>query len=812
MSIFIPSRNQRLASALADGMTQRHTDHNCKELCPELEVLLLYQNKRTFYTTSRQVPCSGMVCNLGRTLRAEKIEPMVKMGFPFFFRSEGSETWSLVKTSKEIPGPSAITPGQVTFLESLLKRNQEINEGEFQEDPLASVGTPASDSEESADEERSVGITPEGRGSYRHAYEDPFLAISAKYFQSLNPEKVPEIRHLDWGGDVTRLSEKIPLYCLGKQYSGKNSLEFNKIADPVCKERVIFKHTHWGRYLMKRIREEQDRDHKAALVLLMRKIKNFLLGLGNPQWSKRTLSIVYGNKPVRRSASVRANRFLQTLVTIDGLFAQVYLADVTAGWTWKSYDNYVLRTLDLLLNDEFLDGELPEDFPVEDIVTNYETLKKFRKSLKEAGLRGQDLPEPCSAIAYPLRNAIKHYGRVTEEHLKIQKFGILSQTRGCGTPPHLVTLKSKMKFLKTVSERPEVSPVIRQFSRAIVQHVSNKIPDEYFTGLQTKAYIHITGNACLEETRETGGTMEAVRKTCLNMDYGRAVWVYDLDDPTKSRVLKTVKDFETKGEYIFWRCLEEVLATPLELLTEASMVMISEPGKARVVTKARAALKIVLDLVNGICSHPLKKVESSASGMSKSNHGWNVFKKFYSTWKDMIFKVIDKKVTGDGMGNLTVTQTYDRVLMSCTDYEEATDRMPHKEWAGPAADVWMRKCGIPSVLRGIVQRTCFHRRKIYFSGSGPLSKYGESCPTEENPVRRFIWLERGVLMGDPLTKPLLHLLNICVREIPVFLRESQDIWRAHTDITIGMFRSFLTPAREVKTRWGGGITATAPAS
>jgi hypothetical protein len=59
------------------------------------------------------------------------------------------------------------------------------------------------------------------------------------------------------------------------------------------------------------------------------------------------------------------------------------------------------------------------------------------------------------------------------------------------------------------------------------------------------------------------------------------------------------------GETIFWAALDQCIATPLDKLRLAYLVVVKEPGKARSVTKSPACLKIVLDVVNKLCSDVL---------------------------------------------------------------------------------------------------------------------------------------------------------------------------------------------------------------
>jgi len=280
-----------------------------------------------------------------------------------------------------------------------------------------------------------------------------------------------------------------------------------------------------------------------------------------------------------------------------------------------------------------------------------------------------------------------------------------------------------------------------------------------FTGLKTKAGVHVTTSACIENIREEGGSTEHIRILTREGTLGRKVRIIDLE----TGELEDRKEFSetTIGEYVFWRCLEEVLGTPPEVLREAKLVMIREPGKARTVTKAHAALKVILDLVNGICSYPLKKgMESSESGMGKANHGWNFFMNLMGPWRDLAFDPLTMSRTQNSPESHLETTTYRDLFVSFTDYEEATDRMNH-DVARAISELWMVKCGLPKILRGIVHETCYKPRTIFFHGTGCLEKIGE--PVEDK--LRKVLSRQGVLMGDPLTKVVLHLCNAGVREL-----------------------------------------------
>jgi hypothetical protein len=105
--------------------------------------------------------------------------------------------------------------------------------------------------------------------------------------------------------------------------------------------------------------------------------------------------------------------------------------------------------------------------------------------------------------------------------------------------------------------------------------------------------------------------------------------------------------------------------------------------------------------------------------------------------------------------------TYKDAWASSTDFTCATDAMEHKI-GRLIADFWMSIVGLPEGLRKIV-RLLFCPRVAEFTGFGLFSEVGE--PVEDREDLRRITMVRGVMMGDPLTKIILHLLNMGVRSL-----------------------------------------------
>jgi len=706
----------------------------------------------------RQVPSCLSLTALGPRIGLKDVEPLLEMGYHLEKLHLDGTTWKAVPP-KEVTG-STLSESQKTYFSELMESldrgtQSSLNFNEESDDETSSLGS--IDPEE---EEPELKVNP--WHTYRFVYEDPFKINAAALMRNL--QGLPNMKILNWLGGVKRLTDKIPTLCLKDRATGKNlkrGMPLFKIRDPSVILNVLERHTHWGKALMRYVMPSEENKIDRWARTLHKRIRFFLEGKHDPIWSKEQIEDAYGKRDYQpRLTKHRVLRFLQILQTVDGLFVQAYLTDITAGWNWQLFDNYVLGAIHRLLGDEFLDGELNENFSIENTITVYEKLKAYRGQLKEEFLRGRPL-SAGTGIQLVLANSIDIINGAGESMYRTQLGAVITQTRGCGTPPPLVVLKAKRKFLLTVSgDSPPLEKGQESLIRICLQQIVNEIPDHVFTGLTTKAGVNVTTSACFEEIRSEGGSSEYIRSIVREGRLGRKVKIINLNTG-QTEALSTLDEVSVGG-YIFWRSLEEVLGTPPETLKEAKLVMIREPGKARTVTKARAALKIVLDVVNGICSYPLKKgIESSHSGMAQANHGWNFFTNLYGPWRNLVFNPVSREKMNNGPDSFLEEIEYAPLYVGFTDYSEATDRIEHKV-ARLAGDVWMTKCGIPKVLRGIVHETCYTPRKIFFDGTGPLKKIGSEISGE---TTRFITLRKGVLMGDPLTKVVLHLLNIVSRRL-----------------------------------------------
>jgi hypothetical protein len=733
------------------------------------------------YLSTKQVPSALLVSNPGSRSVTKNLDLLHSAGFPLEER-KGDGPWIPLARSSEPWNEGPLSASQVkglsTLLSSMVEENARLGsdllgtDERFDtsfDDQVEEGSLGSSDSEFEAENPVWEEKGKKFRFTHRIAYTDPFK-VNAAYTYALESGKTPP-KVLVWGGDKIRLSDVIPKGLLGPKWTGNRGKEFHGIANLDVKLHVIREHTHWGKLLGVFVNDLDCDEHQFG-VRLWRRVKAFLDGRNDPLISsvrQGGLGHEDGERPLSKPKS-RANRFLQVLVTIDGVFVQKYLAFPGVAWTWEKYDRFVLGMLHMLLPEEFLDG----DITTEELITvksAYAVLKTTRQDFKEAALRGGVLDflavlrgskDPVGRI---FANDYEMFSMETSEYKTTQILGILSQTRAAGTPPPLVVMRSKKKFLDTVTQAPPpLGAAERAWIEVTLESLLRAAPDEAFTGLQTKIGIKVPTSACYERTRAEGGTADAINEMVVEGGYGRPAYELDLETGVVRR--EFLLHDGTPGEYIFWRCLEEVLAMDPEVLRKVYLLIVREPGKARGVTKGWAALKVVLDLVNGWVSWPLAKAyPSSSSGMLKESHAWNFFKDMMSD-EEICFNVEKVREEQMAVGVVKKTITYRKLYSGSTDFETATDYLLH-EVAEIFGDGWMRKCGVPSILRGVVVGTCYRPRTVEFQATGCLASYGD--PVEGQTTLRRIRLVRGVLMGDPLTKVVLHLVNMTVRELSLIL-------------------------------------------
>jgi len=717
------------------------------------------------YLSTKQVPSSTMLRHAGSSSVRARREELLRGGYTLQEFTSDADTPVRTLTVHRLVGS---IPTASESLAELLKEVDETMDVIHNTDGEHDVDEDFSGSDADV---ATVGLTPETPGRkirfreksrYKIKYEDPWKIHAGNVLgQKVGTFPTTVL----WSGDGIRLQDPLPARLLGPLWGGsdKNKQRWSQIADTNVKLHVVYAHTHWGRAL-KEMCNESNSYYTNWARTLRRRINRFLRGSTDPCLSaEQKKSLFVGEQHPSKKA--RSDRFIELLKTVDGIFVQRYLAYPEEVWTWSRFDLFTLGNISYLIGDEFLDGEVSEEALT--LHTAYSQLKAARKWFKghahggtlEHAMRDlSQVPHWCRQFAGVWKQA-----STAKEHRRTFLFGLLSQTRGAGTPPPLVLLQSKVKFLSTIRLEAPLKNSFRVLARRAMEEVLDALPAAAFTGLATKARITVTTSASWEHTRREGGTVETARELLSTVPPDETVPIRDLETGAIVSRRLTFR-FDTVGECVFWLALDHVLRTPVDDLKVAFLTVVKEPGKARTVTKARACLKIVLDVVNKLCSEPLKKgIRSSQSGMAQANHGWNLFLRLMSDeMRDMLFST-EIREENAYEGYVERTDTFKSLFVSSTDYKEATDQLHHTV-AADLGMAWMRKCGIPAILRGIVRRTCFEPRRVYFYASGVLANLGDNAPAMGEGIN-VVTLRRGVLMGDPLTKVVLHLVNVVTRHI-----------------------------------------------
>jgi hypothetical protein len=115
-----------------------------------------------------------------------------------------------------------------------------------------------------------------------------------------------------------------------------------------------------------------------------------------------------------------------------------------------------------------------------------------------------------------------------------------------------------------------------------VRAVLQKVPPESHTGLRPR--VRVTGAASFASTRDEGGTFNDLKNE-FGWSQEQSFDTFDLNTFVPGQAVALKPDKSNFGEWIFWGCLRTVLETKPDDLSKVWVTVVSEPGKARTVTK-----------------------------------------------------------------------------------------------------------------------------------------------------------------------------------------------------------------------------------
>jgi hypothetical protein len=515
---------------------------------------------------------------------------------------------------------------------------------------------------------------------------------------------------------------RLPRYLTGMQ----RRVTFKELPTLWDGIKVLRKGTYWGQRLFYGRNGKRMTRHGCALIRL--------LGGENTYHNRGPLQDLLRG-PILES---RVNVLRNILATIDGLIMQLILAqpDNPEAHSWERIDQIILCLLTQLIADYFREGNL-------DKLTTFEKVKRLRKAIKEEGFKDNgdlgnlEVPQELSFF----RAILERIGS-KKTPLDLYRIGIMSQTRAAGVPPLSVYLKTQEKIRTLLTEpeddqsfersKPYIHLGVKHLHNEVVEVRSEEQKTALFKKCSEKAKVSLSDSGEFFTTCEQGGKLEAARKILTTTP-----WVPEIDLNTGQRTGRKIRpESGNQGEFLFmWACnmFHDRRSCYDRNVMSVRVHLVAELGKYRAITVSHLAHSTLLHVISHVMLSYLSYIPSSSSGVQAANHAWNFFKRLSHKNPSANF------VFGD-------EDTY----LYSTDWETATDYLSHKTSA-MMFNLICRELGIPEWYRQTCNFALFAPRQV------------EARDRENNDVLYRYFTTRGVLMGDPVTKVVLHLYHLVAK-------------------------------------------------
>jgi hypothetical protein len=220
---------------------------------------------------------------------------------------------------------------------------------------------------------------------------------------------------------------------------------------------------------------------------------------------------------------------------------------------------------------------------------------------------------------------------------------------------------------------------------------------------------------------------------------------------------------------------------------EASIVHISEPGKERNLTKSTGYLAWFLTPASKITQDTLADLREHTAGLKESSHEWRHQKRISSLSDESHF--IYDIVTGRTHGN---------IIHSFKDWTESTDFIGKiVGWAHLSS--LMNYIGFPEGYKTLVAKAIMEPQPV----REVVAYRNLEGEDDYEPVQWIGEIREGYMMGNPMTKTILHLIHVSERNIV------REIVRRNTggdELPRGPYRGLGDPIRLDRARttgWSG---------
>jgi len=560
-----------------------------------------------------------------------------------------------------------------------------------------------------------------------------------------NDHPIPEIK-VCWN------AENLFECKIGKEYNydGKRRkfADCTTVGQAMC---ILSRGTYWFRRLYEK--KPGCKNHGRTGVAILR----LLAGLRSYSGRMRIDEILK-----RRMCKQSVQKLRNILATVDGMLMQLVLCfpENPEFLNWSRIDQVIGCLISLLVADYFRD--FTDDLSR---LTTFEKVKKLRKAVKMVGfnptgdLETIEVPREISFFEVIL----KFIGK-SKRPIDMYRVSTLSQTRACGVPPRVVYLKTLEKIKAVLSEPPDPSVyeglagLIQLGVDGVHQNVLRQIGGEqakekFWRSCLDKAKISLSDSGEFFTKSSDGGKLEAARKV---LSRKREYIKYDLQ--TGRITGKLTPESDGVGECLFAWALEQFADDELcydRNVMSVRISLVAELGKYRSITVSHLAHSVLLHVLSHVLLEYLKAIPSSESGIQAANHAWNFFKRM--SHKNPCANFIFSKE--------------DELYAFSTDWEQATDYCDH------------------SVAEGLLNRLCtnlgipdWYRETCVFALCAP--RQVEFIDPENKTLEMFL-SSRGVLMGDPVTKVILHLYHLVGRQAAYAQMEwtTQSIERGQVTLT-----------------------------
>jgi hypothetical protein len=499
---------------------------------------------------------------------------------------------------------------------------------------------------------------------------------------------------------------------------------FENLPTVRCALRVLKRGTYWFPRLAK---------GKFKECAFLRHMARLLAGYGSPE-GHQSFSYVKSLKP--QASAIKRLRSL--LATVDGLLMQLTLAfpGETKVQNWDFIDRTMCGLIATILDDYFKENDPNR-------VTIFEKIKSVRKDIKRCGFNPTSNPDhPLAGVVPPMELSVLRVacalvrGQTPLSHLQVM---ILSQTRASGVPPYTVyekTLAKTKAILTTPSSKELYELVAPPLTRAVdhfyhdllVRIGGSEQRERFFETAVEAAKVSLSDSGEFFTPSGVGGKLEASRRVL--MTHPR---IAELSLETGQPTGKILTPDSPIGERLFhWAC--GMFADRRNCYTNNSMScrisLVAELGKYRTITVSTLQHALLLHPFSHMGLKILEVIPSSQSGVGAANQAWNFFKRLSHKNPSASF-IFDENI---------------ETSVLSTDWESATD------YCDPyiAGAMLNRLCvalGVPA----------WYRQTMLFALTAP--RQVETLDRNGAPIEVF-YTSRGVLMGDPVCKIVLHLHHL----------------------------------------------------